>query len=65
MFYTGLTRARRSQAAVALDPFRHQRFTLIYTKLQNLTSTTPQTRISQRHIQERGLHVRRFPDSGR
>lgn len=48
MVSTGLTRARRSQAALALDPIPHQRSTLTHKNLQSLTSTTPKnfTRLS-------------------
>jgi hypothetical protein len=42
MVSTGLTRARRFQAALALDPSRLQRSSLSHSKLENLTSTTLQ-----------------------
>jgi hypothetical protein len=40
MVSTGLTRARRSQAALALDPIPASKVQSGHTKLQNLTSTT-------------------------
>jgi hypothetical protein len=45
MVSTGLTRARRSQAALALDPIPASKVQSGHTKLQNLTSTTDQNRI--------------------
>jgi predicted DNA-binding ribbon-helix-helix protein len=40
MVSTGLTRARRSQAALALDPIPASKVSLSHSNLQNLTSTT-------------------------
>jgi hypothetical protein len=45
---TELTRARRSAAALALDPSRHQRPTLTHSNLQNLTNTTKSLHDSQK-----------------
>src|SRR5947209_2746701 len=44
MVSTALTRARRSQAALALDPIPASKVQSVQQNLQNLTSTTQQTR---------------------
>jgi hypothetical protein len=43
MVSTGLTRARRSQAALALDPIPASKVSLSHSNLQNLTSTTKES----------------------